>query len=333
MTESLLLSLIGGLAGLAILFCTKGLLLRMMPESLPRLRDISINWSVLLFALAASLVAGAIFGLAPALHAGRLDLNHMLKQEGRGTKGSGEQARTRQALVVTEFALSLVLMIAAGLLLRSFWDLLNVPLGFNPQNVMAARTWLPVPNDPKTDIYGTAAQEAPFLREVLRRAQDAARSRRSGHWRSRVDSLAPRAKRSQPGPGDFRRPRDAEATSPRCSTARPLRRNYFHLLGMTLLRGRLFSDVDNETAPQVAVINEAFARTYWPNENPLGKRLKTTPRKARHGLPLSACIADARTESLAEASVPQIYLVRVPAAAQGSGDIFARAAGCRRDSR
>ncbi len=115
----------------------------MIPESLPRLSDVSINWSVLLFALAASVVAGAIFGLAPALQAGRLDLTHTLKAEGRGTTGSGEQARTRRALVVTEFALSLVLMIAAGLLLRSFWDLFSVRLGFDPQNVMAVRLWLP----------------------------------------------------------------------------------------------------------------------------------------------------------------------------------------------
>ncbi len=120
LTESLLLSLLGGIAGLAILFCTKGFLLQIVPDSLPRLNEVSINWAVLLFALVASLVAGAIFGLAPALHAGRPDLTHMLKQEGRGSTGSGEQARTRRVLVVTEFALSLVLMIAAGLLLRSF---------------------------------------------------------------------------------------------------------------------------------------------------------------------------------------------------------------------
>src|SRR5262249_37399555 len=79
------------------------------------------------------------------------------------------QGRTRQALVVSEFALSLVLMIAASLLLRSFWDLLNAGPGFNPQNVMAVRVWLPVPNDPKTDIYGTVAKEAQFVRELLRR--------------------------------------------------------------------------------------------------------------------------------------------------------------------
>src|SRR6202043_3186693 len=94
-----------------------------------------------------------------------------LKQAARGSTGSGEQARTRRILVMTEFALSLVLMIAAGLLLRSFWDLLNVRLGFSPQNVMAVRTRLPAPNFPENDRYSNAAQDAPFLREVLRRAR------------------------------------------------------------------------------------------------------------------------------------------------------------------
>ncbi len=107
----------------------------------------------------------------PRCTPGGLDLIPMLKQEGRGSTGSGEQARTRRVLVVTEFALSLVLMIAAGLLLRSFWDLLKVRLGFNPQNVMAVRTWLPVPNDPETDLYRTAAQEATLLHEIIRRGR------------------------------------------------------------------------------------------------------------------------------------------------------------------
>src|SRR5580692_12426739 len=171
LTESVLLSFLGGIAGLAILFCAKGFLLRILPDSLPRLNEVSIDWPVLAFAIVVSVAAGAIFGLAPALHAGRLDLIPMLKQEGRGSTGSGEQTRTRRVLIVTEFALSLVLMIAAGLLLRSFGDLLNVRPGFNPQNVMAIRTWLPIPNDPETDIYRTAAQEAPFIRELLRRSR------------------------------------------------------------------------------------------------------------------------------------------------------------------
>ncbi len=169
LTESLLLSLFGGIAGLAILFSLKDFLLRLVPENLPRLNEISISWSVLLFALTASGVSGVLFGLAPALQAGRLDLNHALKQEGRALTGSGERTRTRRGLVITEFALSLVLMITAGLLLRSFWDLLNVRLGFSPQSVITVRTRLPAPNDPGIDKYATASQEAPFVRELIRR--------------------------------------------------------------------------------------------------------------------------------------------------------------------
>src|SRR5213080_97453 len=170
LTESLLLSLFGGIVGLAILFALQDSLLRLVPENLPRLNEISISWSVLLFALATCVVSGVLFGLAPALQASRLDLNHALKQEGRST-GSHERARTRRGLVITEFALSLVLMVAAGLLLRSFWDLLNVQLGFSPQSVISVRTRLPSPNDPSIDKYATASQEAPFVRELIRRCK------------------------------------------------------------------------------------------------------------------------------------------------------------------
>jgi putative ABC transport system permease protein len=311
LTESLLLSLLGGIAGLAILFSTKGFLLQIVPDSLPRLRDISINWAVLLFALVSSVVAGAIFGLTPALHAGRLDLTHMLKLEGRGSTGSGEQARTRRVLVITEFALSLVLMIAAGLLLRSFWDLLHVRLGFNPQSVMTVQMWLPVPNDPKTDIYGTAAQEAAFIREVLRR----------GKTLSGVEEIAAGDLAALPlghGRNDLNpfplivEGRETQSNQVPLVDGSIVTPEYFHLLNMTPLRGRLFSESDNETAPQVAVINEAFARTYWPNGDPLGKHLKLNNARGapvnRPWTTIVGVIADARTESLAESSVPQIYL-------------------------
>src|SRR4029077_15677500 len=102
-------SLVGGVVGLAILFCTKGFLVRLVPDSLPRVNDISISWPVLLFALVVSLAAGAIFGLAPALHASRPDLTHTLKQEGRGSTGSGEQGGARNGLVGRVVSLSLVL--------------------------------------------------------------------------------------------------------------------------------------------------------------------------------------------------------------------------------
>src|SRR5438067_195363 len=169
LTESLLLALVGGMVGIVILLGVKDLLVNLVPDSLPQLNKITISWPVLFFALGASLLAGVTFGLAPALRAGRLDLTHALNQEGRGSSGSREQTRTRRLLIVTEFALALVLMIAAGLLLYSFWDLLNVRLGFNPQSVLSVRTRLPYPNDASIDKYATAAQETPFVRELIRR--------------------------------------------------------------------------------------------------------------------------------------------------------------------
>jgi len=311
LTESAFLSLLGGIVGLVILLCTKQYLLRLLPESFPRLANISISWSVLLFALVSSLVTGAIFGLAPALHAGRVDLTHALKEGARGSTGSGEQARTRRMLVITEFALSVVLMIAAGLLLRSFWDLLNVRLGFSPQNVMAVRTRLPAPNFPKDDLYSNAAQDTPFLREVLRRARTL----------PGVQQVAIGDTASVPLDQSLRElkvisegqffltfeGRDNQADQPTAVERSSVTPSYFHLLGIPLLRGRFLGESDDDKAPQVAVINEAFARTYWPNQDPLGRRFKRN-RADSPWITVVGVIANARTESLAQAEVPQIYL-------------------------
>src|ERR1700723_234121 len=171
LTETLLLFLLGGIAGFAVLFCTQHFLLRLVPESLPHLNDISINWAVLLFAVAVSVAAGTIFGLAPAWLMSGVDLIGTLRREGRSSSGTRERSRARQILVISELALSLVLMVAAGLLLRSFWDLFEVQPGFKPDRVMAIQTWLPGPNDPTADIYRTATQESVLLREILRRSR------------------------------------------------------------------------------------------------------------------------------------------------------------------
>src|SRR5271155_3700700 len=169
LTESLLLFVLGGITGFAVLFCARKFLLQLVPESLPHLNEISISWGVLAFAIVVSVAAGTIFGLAPAWLTSRLNLTATLRQEGRGSSGSRRRSRLRHVLVIGELALSLVLMIAAGLLLRSFWDLFKVQPGFNPTRVTAIETSLPNPNDPKTDICRNATQEAVLLREVLRR--------------------------------------------------------------------------------------------------------------------------------------------------------------------
>ena len=315
LTESLLLFLLGGIAGFAILFFTRKFLLGLIPESLPHMNDISINWGVLVFALAVSVAAGTVFGLAPAWLMSRFDLIGTLRQEGRGSIGSLGRSRARQILVISELALSLVLMVAAGLLLRSFWDLFKVQPGFNPDRVMAIQTWLPGPNDPSADIYRTATQESVLLREILRRSRTLPGVQEAGVG----DVAALPLGHSHPsplplireGPNTNDDTMDNQAPLIDSPIVSP---EYFHLLGMPLLRGRLFSDHDLEDTPQVAVINQAAARTYWPNQDPLGKRVRLRLDSRE---PLSSAkpawttivgvIADARTESLADAAIPQIY--------------------------
>jgi len=310
LTESLLLFVLGGITGFAVLFCAQKFLLQFVPESLPRFNDISISWGVLTFAIVVSVAAGTIFGLAPAWITSRLDLNTTLRQEGRGTGGSRQRSRLRHLLVIGELALSLVLMVAAGLLLRSFWDLFNVQLGFNPTQVTAIESSLPNPNDPKTDIYRTATQESVFLREALRRirtlpgVQETAVSDRQaiplGHGQN-DRRLIPLVREGEEG-------RDSQPPLIDTSIVSP---EYFHVLGMTLVRGRLFVDQDLETTPLVAVINQAAARTYWPNQDPVGKRVRLLGRLGRarpDSTTIVGVIADARTESLTDAGIPQIYL-------------------------
>ncbi|MBV8399564.1 MAG: ABC transporter permease, partial [Acetobacteraceae bacterium] len=306
LTESLLLFVLGGITGFAVLFCTQKFLLQFVPESLPHLNDISISWGVLAFAIGVSVAAGTTFGLAPAWLMSRLDLNTTLRQEGRGTSGSRGRSRARRILVIGELALSLVLMIAAGLLLRSFWDLFNVPLGFNPSRVMAIETWLPFPNDPKNDSYSTAAQESVLLREVLRRnrtlpgVEETAVGDRAalplGHGKDDLN-LFPLIREGQ----------DVQSSQPPLIDASIVSPEYFHLLGMKLLRGRLFVDQDLEATPAIAVINQAAARTYWPNQDPVGKRVRLSAAKP-DWTTIVGVIADARTESLADAGIPQVYL-------------------------
>jgi len=315
LTESLLLFVLGGITGFAVLFCARKFLLQFVPESLPRLNDISISWGVLAFAIVVSVVAGTIFGLAPAWLTSRLNLTATLRQEGRGSNGSRRRSGLRHVLVIGELALSLVLMIAAGLLLRSFWDLFKVQLGFNPTRVMAIETSLPNPNDPNTDIYRTATQESVFLREALRRirtlpgVEEMAVSDRAalplGHGQA---DLTPRPM--------IREGQDVQSSQPPLIDISTVSPEYFHVLGMTLLRGRLFADRDLEATPSIAVINEAAARMYWPGkdgkgEDPVGKRVRLRT-SLRSPLPdwttIVGVIADARTESLADAGTPQIYL-------------------------
>ena len=307
LTESVILSFIGGAAGFAVLLGTRGSLLRLVPEGLPRLDEISISWGVALFAFGSSLIAGALFGLAPALYARRLDLTHALREDGRGSSGSRGQARTRRALVVAEVALAMVLMVSASLLLRSFGDLLKVPLGFNPQNAMAVKIRLPYPNDPRLDVYGTVSQQTSFVHELLRRARalpgveevafgNTAAIPLGHNQRDQNQNLLPVIIEG----------RDSDSSQVPFIGASFVSPEYFHLMGMALVRGRALTEFDDEHAPLVAVINQAMAQRYWPGTDPIGKRLKMTAVPPAWSTVVGV-VADVRTETLEDDHVPQIY--------------------------
>jgi predicted permease len=305
LTESIVLSVLGGIAGIALVIAAKGTLVRLIPDTVPRVNDITIDWGVLAFAFLASLVAGAMFGLAPVLYVRGLDVTRVLKLEGRGSTSSRDQQRTRRLLVIGEVALSLVLLSTAGLLVRSFWGLLQVPLGFNPQHVTVVRTRLPYPNEPREDLYPTPGAEEPFVRDVMRRLRAL----------PGVDDVALGSGAAVPLDHPYQdqtllRVRIegdvSHGDQPLLLTGSEVTPEYFRLLGMSLVHGRPFDDFDTGDKPLVAVINESMARRYWPHDDALGKRVKVS-RAATDWTTIVGIVADARTDSLAGVSAPHIY--------------------------
>jgi putative ABC transport system permease protein len=260
LTESVLLSLIGGTLGLALAFGGTRALLALRPASIPRVGDVGLDVGVLLFTLLLTVMTGLVFGAAPALELSRPDLNRALKEGGRtGTVGRARQ-RFRDSLAVTQMALSVVLLIGAMLLVRSFLELRRIDLGFRPQNALTLRIVTP------TSSYATSQDVIGFYRTLRQRlgelpgVQTVGATRllpltgTIGDWSITLEGRV-RAPGENPN-GDW------QVVTP----------GYFESMGMKLRRGRAITDQDHENAPLVAVINETMARRYWPNEDAIGKR-------------------------------------------------------------
>ncbi|MFY9556578.1 MAG: ABC transporter permease, partial [Blastocatellia bacterium] len=304
LNESLVLAFLGGGVALLMVSWVTDLLLRLVPATIPRLHEVGLNGSVLLFTFGVSLVTGVVFGLAPALQASRPNVLAGLKE---GTTGAGTGARTnrlRAALVVTEFALSLVLMIGAGLLLRSFWQLLDVNGGFNPQNVLISRIWLPVPNNPDMDPYRPPAKRAQFIREVLRRA-----SALPG-----VQYAAIGAGNGVPliGPHNtipfFIEDRADESVPPQVQIS-SVSADYFSVLGTPLIGGRFFSEGDDTESARVALVDRAMVNRYWPDENPIGKKIKFGRRDSKGPwITVAGVVGDIKTDGFDIPEQPHVYL-------------------------
>jgi putative ABC transport system permease protein len=168
-TESMLLSVIGGAAGIATAVGTLGFILRVVPSNVPRLNEVRIDWVVLAFALLISILTGLVFGLAPALHSSKVTLSSAIREGGRGSGYSAKTGRLRDVLIVSELAFAVILMVGAGLLLRTLRHLLQENPGFNPTELVTANIQLPNPNESETDPYRDVGRRATFDRELLRR--------------------------------------------------------------------------------------------------------------------------------------------------------------------
>jgi predicted permease len=263
LTESLILGLLGGVAGL--LFARWGLraLIAVAESSFPRVAGATMDWRVLSFTFAISLITGLLFGLAPAWHAAHVVTHESLKEGGRGNTASGAAQRVRRVLIVSEIALSLILLAGAGLLIKSFVRLQQVDPGFRPDNVLTMRIAL------SQQRYVQPAQVAAFYREVLRRVRQLPGVEAAG-----AISALPLS--GQGGSGTTTIDSTAvpmDKTTPELDL-RPVMPGYFETMGIGLVKGRFFDDRDAETAAPVAIVDETLAQTFWPNEDPLGKRLR-----------------------------------------------------------
>jgi predicted permease len=285
LTESLILSLIGG--GLGLLLAVWGVdgIVALSPDALPRAREIGLDGRVLAFTIGVTLMTGLAFGLVPALSASRPDLHDALKDGTRGT--SSGRGRLRKALVVTEVALSLVLLVGTGLMARSFLRLRQVDPGFRADHVLSLRVSLPTPNGPSTD-----ADKERYVSYFARAA-------------TRLAALpgveAAGAITLLPFDGDSNdNSFDVEGYVPRSPGDKPdnemreVAGDYFSTLRIPLVRGRLLDSRDVGGAPLVAVINQTMAQRYWPNQDPIGKRIKLHSRSAPEWRTIVGIVGDVR---------------------------------------
>jgi predicted permease len=261
--ESVVLSVSGGVLGLGLAALALRLGKSLLPESLPRIGEISLNWNVIGFALLLAVVTGLLCGLAPAFAALRTNVNGTLKEGGRSGTTGGGHARLRSALVVAEIAIALVLLAASGLLLRSFEKMRTVDLGFRPDHVATASYSLPQKQ------YSTQASIDSFNSELLRRLRQlpgvesvaladlVPASGNNSNQTFVVDGYVP--------------PKGApmNLATPSHSIG-----DYFKTLGIPLLRGRMFTEADKSGQPLVLIVNRKLAQHYWPNQDPIGKRVR-----------------------------------------------------------
>ncbi|HEX6650956.1 MAG TPA: ABC transporter permease, partial [Pyrinomonadaceae bacterium] len=297
LTESLLLSTMAGLVGLAIAYGGLILLRSFIPENIAEAREISMDFRVLGFTLLVSVATGVIFGLAPAIQAVRFNQIETLKEGGRDAATGGSSKRLRSLLVTAEVAISLVLLIGAGLLINSFLRLRNVDPGFRVDHLLTMNFVLPVPK------YGDAERRSAFYKELIQRVQALA-GVRSAAVTTNLPLYAGEMSITMVFEG---KPEPPPGQEPIIVT-RIISPEYFDTLGIPLLKGRQLTEQDTRTSPKVVVVSETMARRYWPNEDAIGKRIAFGKVKTPDDwIQVIGVVKDVRQRLTAD-SKPQMYL-------------------------
>lgn len=298
LTESVLLAWLGCALGLLLAMWGVDLLIALSPEEIPRLQEARIDTTVLLFTFSISLVSGILFGLVPALQGSTSRLNESLKEGGRSNSEGSARSRMRNLLVVSEFALALMLLIGAGLMIRSFLRLQDVNPGVKTDNILTMHFSLPISK------YQGSAQTATFFRELLQRVQALPGVESAATSISLPPNLLLLSDsftvEGQPiAPGETAPLAPALFVSP----------DYFRALGVPLLKGRYFTDADTANSPNVTIISDTMARQFFPGEDPLGKRIKLggPERPNAPWMEVVGVVGDVKYNGLDIASEPVFY--------------------------
>jgi putative ABC transport system permease protein len=295
--ESLVLSVSGGLLGLALAAIALRMGIRWLPETLPRLDEIGLDWQVVAFAIILAVLTGLVCGLAPAFAALRTSVNETLKEGGRtGSAGSGH-ARLRSALVVGEIAVALVLLVASGLLLRSFEKMRAVDLGFRPDHVLAAAYSLPQKQ------YATQPAVDEFNDELIRRLQHLPGVKSVG-----LTSFLPAGGSNSSSTFVAEGYVPPQGSGMNLATDVAVEGDYLKAMGIPLLGGRLFTPADTENTQLVAIVNHKLAEHYWPGADPIGKRIRLgTPEMQTPWQTIVGEVADVKEDSPDTPSKEQWY--------------------------
>lgn len=299
LTESLMLAFVGGALGLLLALWGVEVLIALSPDNIPRLNEVRIDGRVLGFTLLISLASGIVFGLAPALFSSRLNLNESLKEGGRSATESFGRRRLHNALVVCEIALSLMLLISAGLMIRSFVRLQSVSPGFNPENILTMNIALP------RIKYQEPEKTVTFFRQLMANVESLPGVKSVGIAYSLPpnllevsDNYAVEEHPTPPGESDPIAPVNFVSTT------------FFETMGIPLISGRLFTEADNPNSPDVVIISETMAKRYFGNESPIGKRFKQggLDRTGNPWMEIVGVVGDVKYSGLDAKPEPAYYL-------------------------